>query len=1009
VIFGLIGQFEVARADDAVKSLDEDLTLERLFPKKSVFGPSARAAAFSHDGRYAAYLYRPYDERRHGSDLWIYDTESGESERVTSVSVLCEFQAATREVAKDRLKKAKKTKKAGKTKDAADAGDAEGDPLSGTWTGVMRGGNGELELPPEGLPFTLTLTLGDDGSIAGTLRTAVNTSTITEANWNAEASRLTATLTEPESGLTGTMSVTVDGGSMSGTLAVEEMETELELTAQREAADDEEDDDGGDENGGTDTDEQDEGGEEDNGKDEKEDEDHDDDTDENGVDRRDVVGKKDAEDDDAPRYGGVTGFEWSPTSDELIFTSGGDLYEYRVAEESITRLTRTRERERGVQYLPDGSGYTYSRGGSIMRIAYGSHLIEQIDPDVPGGESLSGYRLSPDGNALVIVTNKGGGFGANGSTVTIVNYRGRFAKAREFSRHVSDEPWPEGWWTVYLYPLDDHLTEGTKPAKLYTHKRSGPRDQVDTPRWSPDSSRVAFSAYEQASRHQQILEARLPESAPEDEAGDASAEGAEDGDADETGDGGADDAGETKDESEDDDGNGIEEATVVYRYLHDGGPNTPGMVDPHYLADSRRLVFLTELTGYRHLHVLDPVYQQLDQLTRGRFEIYPIDVSRDHKTLFATATAEHPTRLDVYAIDLESGDMKRLNETEGTHSMVAVDPTGTRVMANYADFGSPTELVVSDGAGETKTLTDSHPPEAHALTEPAPEYFVYENRHGQEIHGHMFKPDDWTAEDERPLLIYVYGGPLGTRKMTTRGSFAGASYSFAYYMAKKHGYVTCTIDPRGVSGFGGLFEKSNFEQVGKPQVEDLVDGAKWFVEHQGVDEKRVGLHGWSFGGFQTQMCLYTEPDVFACGIAGAGPTEWENYNVWYSTATIGKTREGKTDLAAYSLLPLAKNLKGKLLLVHGMEDSNVLYQDTVRVYRELLKAEKETLVELFLDPTGGHGLGGDVKTVNRYRKYEEFLTRVLGSEGGETSDESDESDEADDPDHAAVSEAGDDG
>ena len=84
-------------------------------------------------------------------------------------------------------------------------------------------------------------------------------------------------------------------------------------------------------------------------------------------------------------------------------------------------------------------------------------------------------------------------------------------------------------------------------------------------------------------------------------------------------------------------------------------------------------------------------------------------------------------------------------------------------------------------------------------------------------------------------------------------------------------------------------------------------------------------------------------------------------------------------MAKYSLLPLAKNLKGKLLLVHGMEDSNVLYQDTVRVYRELLKADKETLVELFLDPTGGHGLGGDVTTLRRYRKYEEFLVRELGS------------------------------
>jgi dipeptidyl aminopeptidase/acylaminoacyl peptidase len=197
-------------------------------------------------------------------------------------------------------------------------------------------------------------------------------------------------------------------------------------------------------------------------------------------------------------------------------------------------------------------------------------------------------------------------------------------------------------------------------------------------------------------------------------------------------------------------------------------------------------------------------------------------------------------------------------------------------------------------------------------------------------------------------------------------------------MSQVHGYVTCTIDPRGASGYGGLFEKSNFEQVGRPQVEDLVDGAKWFIANQGVDPKRVGIHGWSFGGFQTQMCMYTEPDVFAVGIAGAGPTEWENYNSWYSTGTVGPSRTGQTDLAKFSLLPLAKNLKGRLLLVHGMEDNNVLYQDTVRVYRELLKAGKEALVDLFVDPTGSHGLGGDVKPVNRFRKYEDFLVDHLG-------------------------------
>ena len=261
----------------------------------------------------------------------------------------------------------------------------------------------------------------------------------------------------------------------------------------------------------------------------------------------------------------------------------------------------------------------------------------------------------------------------------------------------------------------------------------------------------------------------------------------------------------------------------------------------------------------------------------------------------------------------------------------------------------------------------------------------------------MFKPDGWTKDDQRPMLLYVYGGPLGSNNnQLARGSYSGSSYSFAYYMAKKHGYVTCTIDPRGVSGYGAKFEKANFEQVGKPQVEDIVDCGKWMIENHGVDPDRIGMHGWSFGGFQTQMCLYTEPDFFACGIAGAGPTEWFNYNAWYTTGTIG-TRENVSGAKAsesdkYSLLPIAKNLKAKLLLIHGMEDSNVLYQDTVRVYRELLKAGKETLVELFLDPTGGHGLGGDVKSLGRYKKYEEFLVRVMG-EGAPAGAEADAEEE----------------
>jgi dipeptidyl aminopeptidase/acylaminoacyl peptidase len=685
----------------------------------------------------------------------------------------------------------------------------------------------------------------------------------------------------------------------------------------------------------------------------------------------------------------------------MILVSGGDLFRYDLDAKKIIRLTKTKEVERAVQYLPDGSGYTYLSGNALIKVDFGSHLIEQIDPKLPAGEDMNGYQLSPDGRHIAFVTTKGQNYWSKGRRVNIVSYRNRFAEVRQVMRHMPDDPMPDVDWSVYIYSLDDHMNEMGRLSKVFSVHQNRPRDRVSTPNWDPDSSRIAFAAYSQESGVVQILEAELPEEENETahEDNDQTSAGPEAGatvDAPpaESKQNGKDRKDEKHEDTEAADyieqkfekPDQLDEADVVYRFLHNGGPQTPYMIDPEYLPDGRRMVFLTELSGFRHVHVLNPLYEQLEQLTRGRFEIYPFDMSKDHRWMFATATKEHPAQSDVYRVDLTTGELTRLSPRDGFYSTVAISNDAQQVLANFVDFGFPRELVaITVGEPEQKVITDSHPEEAHELTEPAPKFFTYTNRHGHEIHGHMFKPDDWSPDDKRPLLIYVYGGPLGTRKMATRGSFSSDSYFFAYYMAKKHGYVTCTIDPRGTSGYGGLYEKSNFEQVGKPQVEDLVDAVAWFVEHHGVDSERVGIHGWSFGGFQTQMCLYTEPDVFACGIAGAGPTEWHNYNSWYSTGTIGRNREGKTDLEEFSLLPLAKNLKSKLLLVHGMEDSNVLYQDTVRMYRELLKAGKETLVELFLDPTGGHGLGGDVNRLRRMRKYEEFLLRVLGQGAPTTS------------------------
>jgi dipeptidyl-peptidase 4 len=200
---------------------------------------------------------------------------------------------------------------------------------------------------------------------------------------------------------------------------------------------------------------------------------------------------------------------------------------------------------------------------------------------------------------------------------------------------------------------------------------------------------------------------------------------------------------------------------------------------------------------------------------------------------------------------------------------------------------------------------------------------------------------------------------------------------FGVYCAETLGYYYAIIDPRGTTGYGAAFGKANYEQPGIPQVEDLTDGVTFLTAQSPIDPDKVGIHGWSFGGFQTQMCLYTAPDVFKLGIAGAGPTEWQNYNNWYVGGVIGANKKPE-ELDKYSLTKLAKNLKGNLMLLHGLEDTNVLAQDTIHVYQALLKAGKGPQVELVLDPTGSHGLGGDIKTRERFAIYAGYLERHWG-------------------------------
>lgn len=632
-----------------------------------------------------------------------------------------------------------------------------------------------------------------------------------------------------------------------------------------------------------------------------------------------------------PSYPGVSEIEWSHKGHEVLMVVKGDVYRWKVGEPKPTRITRTREAETQVEWLPDDSGYIFRRGSNVFRMKFDSAFVDQLNPDLPAGVQFNGYNLSPDAKRMAIFASRPG---QPARQVDYITYRDRFATAQKTSRGVSEDDF-SGESLVYIFNVDENETLDGKPTEVW--KWSGGEEwqeiSLSSKPWSPDSKRLVFGSWKRDKKELFIHVA------------DAEAK----------------------------------KVDVVYKTTSDGEHGTPGMADPMFTPDGQQIVLLLDTSGFRHAHVLDPKIGGARQLTQGNYEAYPVGISPDGKTVFVRASKEHPSRMDLYAVDFESGAMRRLTREVGNYEGYVLNHKADAFTSTFRSWSALRELVLNQNGRET-TITDSHNKDAFFKNvRLKPELFSYTNRNGQTIHGFMFLPPGFKKEDKRPLMIYVYGGPLGEGKSVTNGDFQSTSFMFAQYLSYALGYVTVTIDPRGQSGYGAAFGRANWENVGMPQTQDLQDGVNWLIANYGVDPKRVALNGWSFGGFQTIHAMLNAPETFTLGIAGAGPTQWQNYNTWYTGGVIGNAPKGDGKyLDKWSLTHVAKNLRNPLMLLHGVEDTNVLFQDTVMLYRELLQMGKGELVELAIDPTGGHGMGGDMNNRDRHAIYLAFLLKHWG-------------------------------
>lgn len=857
-----------------------ELSLEQLYRSKSYMGKTANQLKFSDDARFLAYVWNPYGEE--GSDLYLHDASTGKTTRITSPSVMKNYDAPEDW---DRFEK-KLLQKEKEINERQAKAEAQAAYLRGEKVDLLQWERAAIE--------EIKRELADKKA-----RDAAK-----KAEKDAEAAKEKLAMA----------AMKANKASDANSDKKESNEVKQDNKQESKTA--------------------------------KLDEAKKTEVDKELWELRDELKKKLAKEKlkNTDLYPGVENLIWANKAQELIFQYRGDLFRLQAQSGQIERLTKTDKVERIVAYTADDIGYLYMDERRIYEAHFNQGKLRQLNPELIHADdaekkySLNSTILSEDKQWMAIMASAAIGEPGRtppGRQVEIMNYNDRFATAKKVNREVSDDKRNVPASALYIRKVSDESMR--QPSPVFTNDGGDVWFEMSRVAFSKDGSQYTFSTWE---REKELL--RIYH-------------------------------GNTADNTK---------PKVVFERRGNVGHEVVDVVSPQFTPDGKQLIAVLDELGFRQPYIIDANNGSATPILKGNFEAHRIlSFTADSKEMFVLANRDDFAAMNVFRVNLATGEMTALGEQGDFHRTTTVAENAQRLASVAGQWSKRPELKLFDltsNKASIKTLTDSHDPQWNAVHLLQPERFNFTNRHGDKIEAYVFKPQNWSSSDNRPAIVYTYGGPLGDRHIIETDSFQPTAYLFGMYMAAKHGYVTVAVDPRGHSNYGRRFSGANWEQVGKPQTEDLEDLAKYMQKKLGVDGKRIGLNGWSFGGFQTQYTMYTSPDVFAAGIAGAGPTEWENYNSWYSGRTIGKVDRSKPNLRRYSLLPLTVGLKKPLMLVHGMLDPNVLYQDTVNVYRALLENGKESLVDLFLDPDGEHGMGGAVKPKAWHKKYESFFLQHLG-------------------------------
>lgn len=395
--------------------------------------------------------------------------------------------------------------------------------------------------------------------------------------------------------------------------------------------------------------------------------------------------------------------------------------------------------------------------------------------------------------------------------------------------------------------------------------------------------------------------------------------------------------------------------------------------DLTFLQDGKKFVWSSEKSGFKHLYLYDLSGAELGAITKGNWDVtsfYGVDEANG--MVYFQAAEPNPMSRMVYKVKLDGSDMTKISTNPGKNS-ATFSKNFSHYINYHSEANSPLVVSVHDNSGKQVRMVQDNAELKKTIASyklAKKEFFSFTNNSGVSLNGWMLKPNVVTPKKKYPVLMFVYGGP---GSQTVDESF-GQYYMYFQYLVQQ-GYVVVSVDNRGTGARGRDFKKVTYQQLGKYEIEDQIDAAKYLATLPYVDTKNIAMFGWSYGGYMSSLAVTKGAEVFKAGVAVAPVINWRFYDTIYTERYMRTPQENPEGYDDNSPSSHAEKLKGPYLLIHGTADDNVHYQNSMVMVQKLVNANKQ--FDFMAYPDKNHGIGGGNTRLQLFTKITDFLNSNL--------------------------------